>query len=78
MTDNQLLVVKMESPVTDQQSKLYRWDASARRYFSEFELDRAALKQGVALLWKNPLTSFRDPVQFGHRYADVQTLKLRQ
>jgi hypothetical protein len=71
MTDTQLLVVKMESPVADQKSKLYRWDASARHYFSEFELDLAGLKTGMALLYKNPLTSFRDPVQFGHRYAEV-------
>ena len=70
MTDS-ILVVKAESPVEDKSSKLYRWDASVRKYHAEFEASIAARKQGLSLLYKNPLTSFRDPIQFGHRYAQI-------
>ena len=77
MTDS-LLVVKPESPVQDTASKLYRWDVSARKYHAEFEASIAARREGLGLLFKNPLTSFRDPIHFGGRYAEIQTLKLRQ
>ncbi len=29
-------------------------------------------------MYKNPLTSFRDPIQLGHRYIELETLRLRQ
>ena len=36
------------------------------------------LKSGISALSHNPLTSFRDPVQIGHRYQELTTIKLRQ
>ena len=33
---------------------------------------------GIEALYFNPLTKFRDPVQFGNRYAELESLKLRQ
>ena len=62
MTDRPIIVVKGESPVLDQASKLYRWDSSARAYYNAFELNIAALSKGISLLYKNPVTSMRDPV----------------
>ena len=78
MSDGQLLVVKKESPVEDAKSKLYKWDSAVRKYHANFEVKKAALWQGIGLLYKNPLTSFRDPIQFGGRYSEMQSLKLRQ
>ena len=62
MTDSPIIVVKSESPVTNQASKLFKWDSSARKYFSMFELELATLRKGISLLFKNPVTSMRDPI----------------
>ena len=78
MTDKPVIVVSGESPVLDQTSKLYRWDSSVRKHFNEFELSIAALGRGINMIYKNPLTSFKDPVQLGHRYHELQILKHRQ
>ena len=51
MSDSAVIVVKGESPVTNQKSKLYKWDTSARAYYNEFELNIAALRMGVSLLY---------------------------
>ena len=29
-------------------------------------------------MYKNPLTSFRDPIQLGDRYLELETIRLRQ
>ena len=78
MTQVEATLVKTLSPVEDKSSFLFHWDSSVRKHFSAFEMHLATLKQGVASLYTNPLTSFRDPVQFGHRYQEIATLKLRQ
>ena len=62
MTQVEATLVKTLSPVEDKASYLYHWDSSVRKHYSAFELHLATLKQGVAALYKNPLTSFRDPV----------------
>ena len=70
--------VKTKSPVENQNSLLYKWDSSVRQNFCAFESNISQLKQGIQSLYSNPLTSFRDEVQFGHRYSELETLKLRQ
>lgn len=77
MSDNQLVLVKRDSPVHEATSKLYRWDHSSRKYHIEFEASIAALANSVGCLYKNPLTSFRDPIQFAGTYQELQMLKLR-
>ena len=61
MTDSAVFV-KTKSPVSEDQASLYTWDSLSRKFFSEYEFKLAALKSGVASLYSNPLTSFRDPV----------------
>ena len=62
MTQVQATLVKTLSPVEDKSSYLFQWDSSARKHYSAFELHLTTLKQGVASLYTNPLTSFKDPV----------------
>ena len=69
--------MKTKSPVENQSSFLHKWDSSARANFMNFELQIAQLRQGIESLYSNPLTRFRDPVQFGHRYTQLESLKLR-
>ena len=78
MTERPIIIVKEESPVADKASKLFKWDSSVRKYHNEFELNIAALSKGISLLYQNPLTSFRDPTHFGHRYRELLILKHRQ
>ena len=56
------IIVKTKSPVEDTSSYLYKWDSSARKYFSAFEQYTLGLKSGIDSLRSNPLTSFKDPV----------------
>ena len=60
--------VKTSSPVEDQESYLYAWDSAARKNFLSFEQRITGLRQGIAQLYVNPLTSYRDPCNFNHRY----------
>ena len=75
---SEALLVKTQSPVQDQTSVLYKWDALVRKHFWRFEADKTYQANGLESVYSNPLTSFRDPVQFGHRYAKLETLRLRQ
>ena len=52
--------VKSKSPVEDHSSFLYKWDSSVRQNFWAFESHISMLRQGIAALYTNPLTSFRD------------------
>jgi hypothetical protein len=61
MTDTAVFV-KSKSTVPETQPSLYSWDSLSRKFFSEYEFKLVALKSGVASLYQNPLTSFRDPV----------------
>ena len=63
------VMVKTLSPVEDQTSFLYRWDSMVRKNFWKYEADMTYLSKGLSALYTNPTTKFRDPVQFGHRYA---------
>ena len=56
------MIVKGESPVLDQSSKLYKWDSSVRKYYNLFEVNMAGLGKGINMLYKNPVTSMRDPI----------------
>lgn len=78
MSERPVIVVKSESTVADQGSKLYRWDSSVRKYYTEFESSIGALSKSISLLYKNPVTSFRNPSHFQQRYYDLQTLRYRQ
>lgn len=75
---SEALLIKSQSPVEDQTSFLYKWDSLVRKNFWKYEADKKYLQDGIASLYTNPLTRFRDPVQFGHRYADLESLRLRQ
>jgi hypothetical protein len=72
------MLVKTQSPVQDQTSFLYRWDTLVRKNFFKYEADISFLQQGINSLYSNPLTKFRDPIQFGHRYYELESLVLRQ
>ena len=78
MSDNSVTFVKTQSPVEDTSSYLYKWDSAVRQNFWSYEASISQLKQGISALYKNPLTSFRDEIQFGHRYSELETLKLKQ
>ena len=69
--------VKTQSPVSEENRYLHSWDSSVRKSFWAFEANIAMLRQGIAALYTNPLTSFRDETQFGHRYNELETLRLR-
>ena len=71
------VLVKTASPVTDTTSFLFKWDSLVRKNFWKYEADKTSLTRGIESLYSNPLTRFRDPVQFGHRYAQLETLRLR-
>ena len=62
--------VKENSPVENNQSYLWRWDSDVRSHFSAFEGNLQGLRAGISGLYRNPLTSFKDPVQFGDRYLE--------
>lgn len=71
------VLVKTQSPIQDQASFMYKWDSLVRSDFWKYEADKSYLTKGLEKLYLNPLTSFRDRVQFGHRYAELETLRLR-
>ena len=39
------------SPVTDKESYLYKWDTNARKYFAKLELKKAVARDGVRRLY---------------------------
>ena len=61
-------LVKKKSPVEDASSFLFKWDSVVREHYLPFEEKKLLLTQGINSLYHNVLTSFRDPVQFSHRY----------
>lgn len=70
--------VTPESPVQDKSSYLYQWDTAARTYFNHFEIHKQAAREGLRRLFQNFLTRNRDPIQFEHRFREVDTLASRQ
>ena len=72
------IIVKSVSPVQDKNSFLHSWDSSARKSFSAFEQYKVGLKSGLSAIYSNPLTNWKDEVQLGHRYQELNTLNLRQ
>jgi hypothetical protein len=70
--------VTPESPVQDKQSYLYQWDTTARQYFNHFEIHKQAAREGLRRLFQNLFTRNRDPIQFEHRFREVDTLVNRQ
>ncbi len=72
------IIVDKTSPVTDKHSYLHHWDTAVRKNHTKIEVFLSNLKEGVQGLYKNPLTSFKDPIQFGHRYHQIQILEAAQ
>lgn len=70
--------VTPESPVADKDSYLHKWDTQARKYFDHFEIHKQSAREGVRRLFQNVLTRFKDPIQYRHRYADVDAIVYRQ
>lgn len=70
--------VTPDSPVQDKQSYLFQWDTAARKYFSHFEVHKQAGREGLRRLFQNFLTRWRDPIQFEHRFREIDTLTDRQ
>lgn len=70
--------VTPESPVQDRESYLFQWDTAARRYFNHFEIHKQAAREGLRRLFQNVLTRNRDPIQYEHRFREVDTLANRQ
>lgn len=69
--------VSAESPVQDKESYLHKWDTTARKYFSHFEVHKQAAKEGVRRLQQHLLTRFRDPIFYRQRYQDVDLYTYR-
>ena len=72
------IIVKSASPVQNKNSFLHSWDSSVRKSFSAFEQYKVGLKSGLSAIYANPLTNWKDEVQLGHRYQELNTLDLRQ
>ena len=70
--------VSQTSPVSDKDSYLYNWDTCARKYFSHFEIHKVSAKEGLQNLFKNMLTSFRDPIRYRDRFQLIDDIMLRQ
>lgn len=70
--------VTPDSPVQDRDSYLHKWDTAARRYFNHFEVHKNTAKEGLRRLFQNILTRNRDPLQYEHRFREVDSLALRQ
>lgn len=70
--------VTPESPVQDRQSYLFQWDTAARKYFNHFEVHKQAAKEGLRRLFQNILTRNRDPLQYEHRFREIDSLATRQ
>lgn len=70
--------VTPESPVQDRESYLYQWDTAARRYFNHFEIHKNAAREGLRRLFQNILTRNRDPLQYEHRFREIDSLATRQ
>ena len=70
--------VTPDSPVADKSSYLYQWDTAARRYFNHFEVHKNAARESLRRLFQNFLTNSRDPIQFEHRFRDIDAYAARQ
>ena len=70
--------VTPESPVQDRESYLFQWDTAARRYFNHFEIHKQSARENLRRLFQNFLTKNRDPIQFEHRFREVDSIALRQ
>ncbi len=70
--------VTPESPVQDRDSYLYQWDTAARKYFNHFEVHKQSAKEGLRRLFQNVLTRNRDPIQYEHRFREIDSLATRQ
>jgi hypothetical protein len=69
--------VTPESPVQDKNSYLFKWDSAARQYFNHFEVHKNSAKEGLRRLFQNFLTRNRDPIQFEHRFRDIDAIASR-
>jgi hypothetical protein len=69
--------VTPESPVEDRDSYLFQWDTAARRYFNHFEIHKQSAREGLRRLFQNFLTRNRDPIQFEHRFRDIDSVAQR-
>ena len=70
--------VTPESHVQDKNSYLFQWDTAARRYFNHFEIHKQSAREGLHRLFQNFLTRNRDPIQYEHRYRDIDSIASRQ
>lgn len=70
--------VTPESPVADQKSYLYKWDTAARRYFNHFEIHKQQARENIRRLFQNVITRNKDPIQYEHRFREVDALAARQ
>lgn len=70
--------VTPESPVQDRESYLYHWDTAARKYFNHFEIHKNSSREGLRRLFQNFLTRNRDPIQFEHRFREIDSYATRQ
>ena len=70
--------VTPESPVQDRESYLFQWDTAARKYFNHFEIHKNASREGLRRLFQNFLTRNRDPIQFEHRFREIDSYASRQ
>jgi hypothetical protein len=70
--------VTPDSPVQDRQSYLYQWDTAARKYFNHYEIHKNAARENLRRLFQNFLTRNRDPIQFEHRFREIDQVATRQ
>lgn len=70
--------VTPDSPVQDRESYLFQWDTTARKYFNHFEIHKQAARENLRRLFQNFLTRNRDPIQYEHRFREIDQLATRQ
>ena len=70
--------VNQTSSVEDQTSYLFKWDTTARRYFSHFELHKNSAKEGLQRIFGNVLTNWKNPIAFRNRLQYIDILTYRQ
>ena len=70
--------VTAESPVEDRESYLFKWDTAARSYFNHYEIHKQAAREGLRRLFQNVLTRNKDPIQYEHRFKEIDAIATRQ
>ena len=70
--------VKQETPVKEENSMLYSWDKTGRKYFNHFEVQLTNRKEGIQKNFKNIFTKIKDLDRSKAYFHEIDLLKYRQ